>query len=188
MRWLVPVLLLILLAVAAVLVLPNLVAEDEEPPAASSEREGNTTVPPFDIVEGTSFDPPPGDGTEHEEEVPMVFDNDRATGWTTEDYSTPFSAQKSGVGILLDLGSPREVAAVDVRTETPGMDIEIRAAEEVPEAVEQTNVVQQADGFEGGTIELESPTESQFWLVWITRFPNEDVGSAQISEIELTGE
>ena len=187
MRWLVPVILLILVAVAAVLVLDNLVAEDEEPPPAASNGDGNAALPPFDIVQGTSFDPD-GDNTEHEEEIPMTFDNDRATVWTTEDYSTSFSAQKSGVGILLDLGSPREVAELDVRTATPGIDIEIRASEETPTAVEETNVVGEAEAFEGGAIELDSPTESQFWLVWITRFPNEDVGSAQISEIELYGE
>lgn len=187
MRWLVPVLVLIVLAIAAVIVVPNLVAEEDDEPTDGGDRSAPTSLPPIDIVQGTSFDPD-GDETEHEDEVALSFDNDRSTGWTTEDYSTPFSDQKSGVGVLFDLGSVKEVANVEVRTETPGAAVEIRVADSAPGSIEDTDVVGEVDSLENGTIELDSPTESQFWLIWITELPNGDVGTAQISEVDLFGE
>jgi serine/threonine protein kinase len=187
MRWLVPVLLLIAMAIAAVAFLPNLLTEEEDEPPSSGDRTTSANLPPIDIIEGSSFDPD-GDGAEHEEEVALTFDSDRSTGWSTEDYSSPFSEQKSGVGILLDLGTAKEVASLDIRTETPGMSLEIRAADSAPSSVEETDVVAEADPLENGTIKLDEPAKSRFWLLWITRLPNEDVGSAQISEVNLFGD
>jgi eukaryotic-like serine/threonine-protein kinase len=187
MRWLIPVLAVILLAVAAVIVVPDLVGQEEDDAARSPNGEAAATLPPIDIVQATSFDPE-GDGTEHEEEVAFTFDNDRTTGWTTEDYETAFSDQKSGVGILYDLGSAKEVARLEIRTESPGLTIEIRTADTEPASADDTQLAGEAVAFEGGDLELDAPTESQFWLLWITKLPNDDVGTAQIAEVDLFGE
>ena len=187
MRWLLPVLLLIGLAVAAVFIVPGLLTDEQDAEPGTPTRTEPQTLPPIDIVSGTSFDPD-GDGTEHEEEVPQAFDGDKATTWSTEDYVTAFSAQKAGVGILLDLGSSKEVAALELRTSTPGLGLEIRSADRAPQTLEETKVATSVEVLENGTVELDEPVESQFWLLWITRLPNEDVGSAEIAEVEFRSE
>ena len=49
-----------------------------------------------------SFDPPPGDGEEHDERVADATDGDPATYWTTETYE---AFTKPGVGLVLDAGA-----------------------------------------------------------------------------------
>src|SRR4051794_14274929 len=45
-----------------------------------------------------AYDPPPGDGTEHDDQAPNATDGDGATFWKTETYNTFF---KPGVGLVL---------------------------------------------------------------------------------------
>lgn len=183
LKWLVPVLVLVALAIAAVVVLPATMREDEEPGPGDGSQVQN--VPPIDIREGSSFDPE-GDGSEHEEAVELAFDNDADTAWTTENYATAFSDQKAGVGLLFDLGTPKEVARVELSTLTPGWDVEIRASGSAPQSADDSDTVASAkEVADTETIELDDAPEAQFWLVWVTKLPGEDVGSVQISEIEF---
>ena len=52
---------------------------------------------------------PEGDGEEHDEEAALVADRDASTAWTTMEYYDPLELQKSGVGLVLDLGAPADV-------------------------------------------------------------------------------
>src|SRR5262245_29889219 len=51
------------------------------------------------------WDPAPGDGHEHDEDVPYATDGNEATYWQTEDYRDPPALNgKPGVGLVLDAG------------------------------------------------------------------------------------
>ena len=70
---------------------------------------------PIAIAGADVFDPG-GDGEpENPDDVPLAFDGDPATAWSTLEYrgSPAFGNLKDGVGLLLDLGGAQEVAGVD---------------------------------------------------------------------------
>jgi eukaryotic-like serine/threonine-protein kinase len=64
----------------------------------------------------TSYDPDGDDGTENDVLVPLAFDADPDTAWTTVCYSSKFLGGKAGVGLVADLGDARTgtlVAAIE---------------------------------------------------------------------------
>lgn len=188
LRWLWPVLFLVAVAVVSVLVLPGVFeGEEQADGGGAGDQDRQTRGLPIEIVEASSFDPE-GDGSEHEEDVGSAFDGDPATAWQTESYSTSFSEQKSGVGLMFDLGSAKEVAGIELQTPTPGFTLEVHAADSLPTDTGQTDMVARAsDVSETQTIELDEPTASQYWLLWVTRLPGSDTGSMEISEVRFRG-
>jgi hypothetical protein len=187
MRWLWPVLLMIALAVVAVVVLPGMF-EDDDPNAPPEGGGGDgARAGAVEVTGVTSFDPE-GDGEEHESEAPAASDGDEATVWTSESYSTAFSAQKSGVGLLFDVGSPREIGEIVVRSPAGGLDIEVRTAAAEPSSIDETEEVAAVEAVGAGeTITLDEPAQSRYWLVWITKLSPSDTGAASISEVEFRG-
>jgi eukaryotic-like serine/threonine-protein kinase len=185
MRWLWPVLALLALAIVAAVVVPGLFDGDEGGEAGADRDEPPSRAQTVEIISATSFDPE-GDGEEHASEVAASYDGDTATTWSTETYSTPFSAQKSGVGLLFDLGSPREISEIALRSPAGGFDVEIRATEDPGDIVEETEEVASVKGASSNeTIEFEGPAQSRYWMVWITRLSPTDTGVAEISEVEF---
>jgi len=110
----------------------------------------------------TDFDPEGGDG-EHAEDVPAATDGDGATYWTTETYSD-FS--KSGVGFVLDAGSPVALTRLVITSDTPGFTGEIRAGDREQGPFEPVSDEQQVG--RRASFDLETDGERRFYLVWIT--------------------
>jgi hypothetical protein len=69
--------------------------------------------------------------------VKLVVDRDPSTVWTTKEYFDPFGPNglKTGVGLVLDLGSPQQIGSVTVRT-VGATDFEVRAADEQGSALD----------------------------------------------------
>ena len=62
------------------------------------------------ILRAADFDPPPGDGSEHPEDVSLAIDGNPDSAWATDHYaSATFGNLKAGVGLFLDLGSVQTV-------------------------------------------------------------------------------
>ena len=123
------------------------------------------------------FDPsPPGDGREAPGAVGNAFDGDPTTAWETERYDTPeLGGLKPGVGLLVDLGVPTPVAAVQLGLR-PGTTVELRAADEVGPAVADFPVVTTA-GESGEVVRLDAGGRTaRYWLVVLTRLPAERGG------------
>ncbi|MBA2505513.1 MAG: serine/threonine protein kinase, partial [Thermoleophilaceae bacterium] len=135
-----------------------------------------------------AFDPPPGDGKEHDEAVKLAFDGNRATQWDTESYQGGTLNNKPGVGFYVKPRAP--VAAREMRfvTSTPGFDAEVYAANEVPEDLKGwTQVGSVTDAGQTETVALDTAgQEFRYYLLWITALPEgeERVG---ISEVSLLG-
>jgi hypothetical protein len=102
--------------------------------------------------------------------------------WTTESYDSPLEALgKSGVGLVLDLGEPTEVARVSISGDAGR--VELRAGDGEPASAEDLEVVAE-EGSVSGTAEVtfDEPREARYWLVWITELPG-GTGSASLAEI-----
>ena len=137
-RWLLPAALLVL--VAGTLIGFALLNGNGVTPASdgSDPGAGAGGIPadqpagrPYAITAVTAFDPQ-GDGTENDEQLPALLDDDRATTWQTETYNNADfgGLTKQGVGFVLDLGQPQAVTGVRMVAESAGLNYEVRVAAE----------------------------------------------------------
>ena len=77
-------------------------------------------------------DPPPGDRSD-EGEAKFTVDDDKDTAWETQGfYQAKFGNRKPGMGVLINLGTPRTLSDVRVETSAPGVAMEIRTGTSRP--------------------------------------------------------
>jgi hypothetical protein len=170
---------------------------DETPgstPSVSVPAEGSATGAPVEagaalpIAGGDVFDPQ-GDGDpDHPEDVQFVFDGDPSTSWSTYEYrgSPAFGNLKDGIGLLLDLGSAQDVAAVTILSTAPGATVEIRTAESAGDSLDSFEVAADAELQDETELAFEEPVSAQYVLVWITGLvPSEGGFSAGIAEVAV---
>jgi hypothetical protein len=193
-----PVVLLILIVAAATIGISVLVNNLREPanrggggPQAQGEGGGGggggappDGNEPLEIQGVADID---SAGGEHPEDAPLAVDGSADTSWGTETYEDAFELLgKSGVGLVVDLGSPDEVSEVRV-SGCGGCALEIGASDSTSSTDESGfDIVSRTNAFSGETFEFE-PVQARYWLVFITGLPGGGGGAASISEIELRG-
>jgi hypothetical protein len=157
---------------------------------ASPQASGTPTGTPITVAAVTSFDPEGDDGEENEDRVDLAVDGRASTAWTTKTYFDQFgdTGLKHGVGLVLDLGSPKDVSSVMVRT-NGGASFELRAADSEGSAVDDYEVVASRNDVDGRAVLVpKEPVRARYLLVWLTKLPA--VGSdyrGDISEIVVRG-
>ena len=160
---------LAVLAVAALAALGALaLRDDSDDPQAAPPR-------PIGLTGIGSYDPPPGDNSEHDDEAGLATDGDLSTFWSTENYRAGLG--KPGVGLVLDAGDTVEPSTMTVTTDTPGFTAEIQAGDspEGPwETVSQSRTIQNRHRY---TLE---DAEARYFLLWITEI---DSGSKHVNEV-----
>ena len=143
---------------------------------------------PVQVADARAYDPF-GDGHEHDEAVSLATDDNPATGWRTEHYSTAdLGGLKPGVGLLVDLGRPRTVRAVHLRLLVGGgSTVQLRAGNSA-NSIEHLSVVATfRDADSTVTARFEQPTKARYWLVWFTQLPAyDDNYRGGVSEISFT--
>ncbi|WP_322937485.1 protein kinase family protein [Nocardioides bizhenqiangii] len=176
-------------------------AEREEPttsPTLTTPAEP-TASPLVDVVAGT-FDPLGTDGgVENDDAVALAVDGDPSTTWSTSTYQDQLGrtlpALKSGVGVYLDLGVVREVAAVDLDLVGSPTEVELYVSDDAPTAA-PTGQPLASDTVAGDeiTLEPESPDGSRaavtgrYVLVWFTSLPVVSDGfRAGLAEVVVRG-
>jgi eukaryotic-like serine/threonine-protein kinase len=131
-RWLVPAFLI--LVVAVTLGILGIVLNDLEAGRDVLEASGDpptaVTEPPPElaVVGASAFDPPPGDGREHDRDLPNLLDGDPATTWRTERYNDRVlagGAFKPGVGVVLRLDGQHAVRELVVDSPTNDWSAEV---------------------------------------------------------------
>ncbi|MGY1630655.1 protein kinase family protein [Geodermatophilus sp. SYSU D01186] len=161
---------------------PPVSSAPPEDDAAPTPAEG----PPATIVEGTVLDPG-GDGEpENVDEIPLSFDGDPATAWSTLTYrgSPAFGNLKDGVGVVYDLGSEQALAGVALTTNTPGATVEVRAGERPDDGLDGFDVVASGELEETTDLAFDEPVTTRYLLVWVTGLvPSDDGFSADIAEV-----
>ncbi|WP_041776909.1 hypothetical protein [Blastococcus saxobsidens] len=173
--------------------------EGSTPPPVSAPATGEETPeaaapgpvapgPAATIAAAEVFDPF-GDGEpENDGSVPLSYDGDPATGWSTLTYrgSPAFGNLKPGVGVVYDLGSVQQLAGVALDSPSTGATVEVRTSESAGATLEDFAVA--ADGTLGESAELafDEPVTARYVLVWLTGLVDVPNGfSAQVDEVEV---
>lgn len=179
-RVLVLVVIVVLIAFAGAWLLSE---QDDEGEERGGQGSGGGNSAELEIQSAEDFDPG-GDGEEHSTETALAWDGSDSTSWSTENYQDPFEVLgKNGVGLVFDLGQSADVATVEVRTGSPGIDIEIRTSDESGDDEDAFDEVGASSDM--GTEEtFDVDASGRYWLVWITGLPG-DVGTAEISEVRF---
>ena len=155
--------------------------------------QGDLTAIDLGENDGAAFDPPPGDGSERSEAIPLALDGDPTTAWETERYDTPeFGNIKKGVGVYLDAGRPIVARGIRIVTPKDGWDVRFYAARDsVPEELNGWTLVGSgAMDAARKTFGLDTAGRpARYYLVWITSLTEGATGgsSAAISEVRLLG-
>lgn len=115
--------------------------------------------------------------------VKNVIDGDPGTVWRTDQYQQQLPALKPGVGFVVQFDNPVNLAQVKIAADSPGTKVEIRSADSKNPQLDQTKVVGTGDlNGTDTTITLQQPTESKYFIVWITQLGDQG-GGKFISEI-----
>ncbi len=139
-----------------------------------------------------------------EGEAAKTVDNDPESAWETQGFKSPkFGNLKAGMGVLINLGTPRNVSDVRVETSAPGVAMEIRTGTSAfddsssgdKKVVETYKKLGDSDdqGTTTGTREVltgfDADTKYQYILVWLTALPLADDGRyrVSVSNIEVYG-
>jgi hypothetical protein len=136
----------------------------------------------------TDYDPL-GDHTEHANETAFAIDNNPATTWSTESYTTG-DLQKDGVGIVIDASPGAVVRQLRIRTPTPGFSAEVyvtdatsRPASVTDPAWKRVAPIPSVDSRQSTDLDT-AGQDSRFVLLWITALPPEG-DKVEISELSL---
>ncbi|WP_234320343.1 protein kinase family protein [Streptomyces sp. SBT349] len=154
----------------------------DQPPSSSPpvSEEDPPTQGPVEVAEVVEFDPEGTGGGQNPETAPNAVDGDLASAWETKNYYGPsFGNLKSGVGLILDLGEPRDISSLTVQAEGD-TSVEFRAAPSdaasMPTSLDAFTALD-ADTGTTMTLEPEESIETQFVLVWLTELPQGNDGN-----------
>jgi serine/threonine protein kinase len=153
-----------------------------QPPGAAQGRGGS-----LPLIGAASFNPL-GSGPEHASEVGYLTDNDPATSWTTETYSSRnFGGLKSGDGVVVTLAGTRTMHQLTVWSSSRGWTFSVYVAAHPadtlagwgapvgPPVTVQADVTQvDLGGRSGGAV-----------LVWITALPPSPPYQVRVGELAL---
>jgi hypothetical protein len=150
-------------------------------------------------VSVADFDPF-GTAGENPDLVPLAIDRDPGTYWETESYDLNHEARptgllvasqgvdKPGVGLLVDLGEPREVVGFVLRTPFPGWRFEVRVGDDPQELVarEPAEDPLAAESVTRGI--LEEPGTGRYVLLWAVSVVGVGDGHrATVAELAVLG-
>lgn len=173
-----------LVLLAAVMYGAFLLGQDDGTPSASADptptltpSPAPVTGTPVKVVKATDFDPEGDPPAENPNQAKLAIDGDPATGWQTEKYRTaPLGGLKSGVGLLLDLGTQQTISSIDlvitgvptgfeVYVTPPGVD---DAPAELADARRVTGLTAEVTN---PVMRLEPAVQTRFVLIWLTKVP-----------------
>jgi serine/threonine-protein kinase len=121
----------------------------------------------------------PGHPDAHADTASVATDGSASTSWMTQTYGDQtFGGLLTGLGLVLDAGSPVKLARVTVTTPTPGFVAQIQASPSPTGALTPDSSTQTVSGTT--TFTLQGRT-AQYYVVWITQLPPQLY--AQISEV-----
>ncbi|MBI4728242.1 MAG: protein kinase [Acidobacteria bacterium] len=189
-RWLAPVAFILALAAVAIVLGTKIPADlgRSRPP-----RSHAPSAAPLAVASVADFDPPPGNGEENPRIAADAADGNPLTSWKTVGYrSADLGGGKHGVGLVFDLGAPRALARIRVRSTLPGWAAEWRAADSDGTRVADYRLIGSFTASEDTIVPLPRAPRGRYFLLWITRLAQDDSQSefpwrAFVSEVEFFG-
>lgn len=166
-------------------------AEPEPEPAPSSAATPDQPQP-ITGTTATDLDPQADPPEEYPDLTELAVDGDPETAWRTSTYDDqlgPPPGLKTGVGLVVDLGSSQEVSQIDLTTIGSPTDVSYYLTDQAPSGVANLKPVAQVAG--AGTEEtttLKSPATGRYLVVWLTSLPAVEGGfRGEIAEVVASG-
>jgi eukaryotic-like serine/threonine-protein kinase len=189
---------LALVAVAAILVVVGLTLAKDDlgnlfgPDRTTGANRTPTTTAPVRIkaVSASSFDPNGDDGRENEDQAKRAIDTDPTSGWRTEGYNQNFGdgGIKPGVGLVLDLGRPQEVAKLTLTLDpTGGSTVQVYGSDDRAATLDGwTKLSDPRTGTDRASFSLEG--SHRYLLIWFTSLPQDGEGKYRggVTNVSLT--
>ncbi len=186
--------LLLIAAAAAAIAIAALTGD--EGPSQEAPPESTSGGTPIEATAIEAFDPAPGDGVEHDEELSFATDGNKdGTAWTTETYDfAELSALKPGVGMVLDAGEPVTPTELVINTPETGWTVEVYGSDA---SSPPTTLRKWGEPLAGPitveddeqVIELNATAANRYFLIWITELApapdGEDGFRVEISDARL---
>lgn len=189
---------LVLLGVVGTLLILSLlgllVRGSENSPSDTIDDSSPVRVLP--IRRAVDFDPQGEDGRENRDQAPLAIDGLPDTGWQTSTYlgSPELGGLKNGVGLVLDLGGPREVDSLRLRLGGAPTGVVVYAASEGttrrPVSRRDLATVATVEGAGAdASISLSSGVVTRYVVVWLTSLPEVEPGSfrGEIRDVVIRG-
>ena len=136
-----------------------------------------------------AFDPPPGSGVEHDDELANLVDGDPNTRWSTESYSSSrFGGLKPGVGVILQLDAAHKLKELKVTSPTKGWSAEVLVADS-PKSTRQAwgDPVDSKKSIDAGTTTFDlDGRNGGAVLLWITDLGDGN-STVSIGELRVSG-
>lgn len=166
------------------------VPEDERSSTSSATSSASSAPQPLKGLSASDFDPQADPPEENPELAPDAVDGDPATSWRTNTYDQDLGpgGLKTGVGLVVDLGSPAEVRTVELALVGDGSQVQLFVTEEPPTGVADLDPVADVSAGSEESIELDEAVAGRYLTVWFTSLP--DVGDGfrgEVSEIRVLG-
>jgi eukaryotic-like serine/threonine-protein kinase len=183
------VLVAVLLAGAAIFAIVNARRGGNGEPAAAAPPPP-VAVPIKAVRDHNPFG---DDGEEHPEEARFVLDDDPTTVWSTQNYQSGQLAPKRGVGLYLDTGVAVAARRLDVRTPTPGFEVEVYGSNDAPFGDPEPDdfagwgaplAKKKVDAKRSIAIDTGGRT-LRYYLVWLVSLPPGGEGKAEIGTLRL---
>jgi serine/threonine protein kinase len=162
------------------------------PDAPQSSAPSVPTNEKVTIKAAKDFDPKPGNGSEHPDDVAKTYDGKATTTWTTQSYSKKnLGGLKPGVGIYYDLGELTDVSQVTVSLVGDGTNVELKVPSADPGTPGTTgdgwkSVATVEGAGASAVLKPAAPTNTRYVLVWLTELPKAGSGyRGEISEVTI---
>jgi eukaryotic-like serine/threonine-protein kinase len=143
-----------------------------------NNKSTGATAGPVKFTVASAYDPD-GDNSEHGERAGEAIDGDPATAWNTEHYNGGLN--KDGVGLVLGMGTAKQLSKLVVRSDTPGFTAKIESGSRPTGPFKPVSDPQEVGG--NTTFSLKGDA-AQYYVVWIT-----DLGSnssVEINEVQAS--
>jgi eukaryotic-like serine/threonine-protein kinase len=176
-------------ALAAIVAIVLITRTETDDPNRPDQAPGARALQPVELPENAAadYDPPPGDGREHPDEVARAIDSNRVSAWTTERYQGSGQiSNKEGVGLRISTGEPVAARRLDLIANPSGFEAAVYAANSVPQSIEGWERISEPLEVGGRTVRIPLDTNGRRYanyLVWITKVSPE--GQAGIAELSL---
>jgi hypothetical protein len=119
------------------------------------------------ILDVLTYDPF-GDDSENADLAQLAIDGDSETAWTTVEYRKA-NMSKSGVGLILDLGTPTLVTKIDLEFISAGHNAEIYVGDTpAPDFATAAKIGQIASSTKTATVLAGEPTSGRYVVIWLT--------------------